>query len=363
MNPYKVIALVIAIAVIVVVAVRLTKPPSQLAGGRPGTASSFGNGAPRNLPADAVLAIAPGSPAITTHRPVSVLSPVMSEYARAKSYKALYDRLRPASSRTPEEAWILAKILQTCGAQPNRPRRDDNAAIPEEEAVTRFAAALPARDPTREKRIAAYRTEFVGHCRDLKDLQTTPQAIRELLAQAASAGDPKATADLVYHDLWTPLQSMTTQGKFSMSTAPWPAISSGQIEDLKRAVESGDPYALAGAGHTLAGPFTNLSLQNAQDGRPIDIRSFSVAAELLACDAGYPCGPDSPQIVAGCAYRGNCDAQTLREYQFFYALSPESSQRVSQYQAMLEQAVRDHDWSSFTFHPAPSPFLAPYVKP
>jgi hypothetical protein len=360
MNVQKTLAIALALVVIIVVAVRLTKSSSPLLGGRPDTASS-GAAVPRNLPADAVLAIAPGSGAPAAHRPVSVLSPVLKEYAHAQSYKALYDRLRPASSRTPEETWILAKILQACGALPNR-RPDSNAAIAEDEAVARFASALPARDPSREKRIAAYRQEFTGHCRELKDIPTSQEAIRDLLAQAAAGGDPKAAASLVYHDLWTPLQA-SMGNKFSMATAPWPAISTAQVQDLEHAAESGDPFALAIAGHTLAGPFTNLSLQNAQDGRPIEIGSFSVAAQLLACDAGYPCGPDAPQIQSGCAYSGNCDAQTLREYEFFYALSPESSQRVSQYQAMLTRAVRDHDWSSFTFHPAPSPFLAPYVKP
>jgi hypothetical protein len=361
-NPYKVIALVIAIAVIVVVAVRLTKPPSQLAGGRPGTASSYGN-APRNLPADAVLAIAPGTGAPANHRPVSVLSPVLTEFSHAKSYKALYDRLRPASSRTPEETWILAKIFQECGKQTGHDRRDDSRyTISEDVAVERFAAALPSRDPSRERRIAAYRGVVSGHCRDLRDLDVTPQAIRELLAQAASAGDPKASADLVRHDLWAPIDKMDPT-KLSMATAPWPAISTAQVEQLKGAAESGDPYALITVAETLAGPFTNMSLEATQDGRTVNSGDLQAAAHLVACDAGYPCGPDSRSMQFGCAYLGNCDAQTFREYEFFYGLTPDSSQRVAQYQAMLEHAVRDHDWSGFTFHPGPAVLLAPYVKP
>lgn len=361
MNAKKAIVAVLALAAVVLVTIRLTTTPSSPFTGRPPTASSYA-GAPRTLPADAVLAIAPGSHASVSPRPVSVLSPALTEFAHAKSYKPLYDRLRPASSRTPEETWILAKILEDCSPRPGRPRSGDSSPVPEGVAVARFAAALPERDPSRERRIAAYRDTYVGHCADLKDLQATPQAIRELLAQAAAGGDPKAVASLVYHDLWTPFQAMPANN-FSMSTAPWPTISAAQIGDLKHAAESGDPYALTIAAHTLAGPFTNLSLQSAQDGRPINVGSFSVAAELVACDAGYPCGPDAPQIQSGCAYFGNCDAQTLREYQFFYGLSPQSSQRVAQYQAMLEHAVRDHDWSSITFQSAPAPFIAPYVKP
>jgi hypothetical protein len=148
-----------------------------------------------------------------------------------------------------------------------------------------------------------------------------------------------------------------------MATAPWPAIGAAQIEDLKHAAESGDPYALVIAAETLDGPFTNMSLQSTLDGRPVDSNAFGTAATLLACDAGYPCGPDTRTIQFGCAYLGRCDAQSLREYQFFYGLSPDSSQRVAEYEAMLTRAVRDHDWTSFTFHPGPAVFLAPYVKP
>ncbi len=362
MNLKKAIVIVLAVAAIAIVAVRLTKPASSLSGGRPATASSYAN-APRTLPADAVLAIAPGSRAPPAHRPVSVLSPALSEFAHAKSYKPLYDRLRPASSRTAEETWILATILKECGKQANRRQDEANAAIPDDVAVARFSAALPARDPAREKRIAAYRGVRGGHCGDLKDLQTTPEAIRDLLAQAAAAGDPKAAADLVRHDLWAPLEAMNGTNKFSMATAPWPAISTAQVEELKHATESGDPYALVIAAQTLRGPFTNMSLQDSQDGRPVDSGSFSTAAQLLACDAGYPCGPDNQMLQYACAYHGQCDADTLREYMFFYGLSPDSSQRVAEYQQILARAVRDHDWSSLTFSPGPALFLAPYVKP
>ena len=361
MNPKKTIAVAIALIAMAVVAVRLTKPSSPLLGGRPATAGSYAN-TPRNLPADAVLAIAPGSGATAGHRPVSVLSPVLTEFAHAKSYKSLYDRLRPASSRTPEETWILATILKECGKQPNRKQDDASASIPDDVAVSRFAAALPARDPAREKRIAAFRGVRGGRCGDLKDLQTTPEAIRDLLAQAAAAGDPKAAADLVHHDLWAPLDAMNAGDRFSMATAPWPAISAGQIAELKRAAESGDPFALVSVAQAFGGPFTNMNLQDAQD-RPVNSGDLRTAAQLVACDAGYPCGPDSRSMQFGCAYFGNCDAQTLREYAFFYGLSPDASQRVAQYEAMLTRAVRDHDWSSFTFHPGPAVILAPYVKP
>ena len=360
MNAKKIAALAIALVVIAVVAVRLTKPSSPL-GARPMTASSYGAGASRNLPADAVLSIAPGSASSQTHRPVSVLSPVLTEFAHEKSYKPLYDRLRPASSRTPEEAWILATILTECRKQPNR-KQDEGTPVPDDVAVNRFAAALPERDPAREKRIAAFRQVRVGRCGELKDLDTTPEAIRDLLAQAAAGGDPKAAAALVRHDLWAPMES-ADRNKFSMTTAPWPTISSGQIEQLKQAAESGDPYALAIAAQTLSSPFTNMSLQNSQDGRPVDSGSFTTAAQLLACDAGYPCGPDNMRLQYGCAMEGRCDAQTLREYMFFYGLSPDASQRVAEYQSMLTRAVRDHDWSGITFHPGPAVFLAPYVKP
>ena len=95
----------------------------------------------------------------------------------------------------------------------------------------------------------------------------------------------------------------------------------------------------------------------------MDSAAFAAAASLLACDAGYPCGADNVQLQYGCAMQGRCDAQTLREYMFFYGLSPDDSQRVAEYQSLLTRAVRDHDWSGITFHPGAAPFLAPYIKP
>jgi hypothetical protein len=361
MNAVKALATVLALAIVAIVAVRLTKSSSPL-GSRPVTASSYGSGAQRNLPADAVLAIAPGSGTSATHRPVSVLSPVMTEFAHARSYKQLYDRLRPASSRTPEEAWILATILKECGKQPNK-KQDPETAVPDDVAIARFTAALPERDPSREKRIAAYRQVRGGHCGELKDLQTTPEAIRDLLAGAAAAGDPKASAALVRHDLWTPVEAANRDRSLSMATIPWPSISNAQVQQLQRAAESGDPYALVIAADTLDGPFTNMSLQDAQNGRTMDSSAFGIAARLLACDAGYPCGADIQTIQFGCAYMGRCDAQTLREYEFYYQLAPGTSQDVAAYEQMLTRAVRDHDWSSIAFHPGPAVFLAPYVKP
>ena len=355
MNAKKAIVTVLAIVAIALVAVRLTKVSSPLTGARSGTASSYAN-APRTLPADAVLAIAPGSAATAARRPVSVLSPVMNEYAHAKSYKSLYDRLRPASSRTPEEAWVLARILKQCSLQAGEAHTE----IKLDAAVARFSDALSPRDPSRDRRIAAFRATLQGHCEGLGNLQATPEMIHDLLATAAAAGEPKALAQLVEDDLWAQLRRNANPDAQGYVLA---AIGNAQVGDLKRAAESGDPYALVTAAQVLAFPLANLSLQSASDGRPIEAETFVAAAELLACESGYPCGPDSYRVEAGCAYQGRCEAQSLREYMFFYALAPDASQRLAEYQAALSRAVRDHDWSALAFHPGPGPGLAIIAKP
>jgi hypothetical protein len=63
-----------------------------------------------------------------------------------------------------------------------------------------------------------------------------------------------------------------------------------------------------------------------------------------------------------CAMQGHCDGMSMREYLFYYVMSPDASQQIVQYESYIAQVVKNHDWSAFTFFRGPQPNLAGYVS-
>jgi len=131
---------------------------------------------------------------------------------------------------------------------------------------------------------------------------------------------------------------------------------------MKGIVASGDPRALIDVVSLMT--FGNASFHLRDPGEaPIDPQLLSSASRLVACELGYPCGPDSPDLASACAFNDFCDAADYRDYVLFYELSPGAAQRTIQYQAQLMRVVRDGDWSYFTFQRGPGPDTAAYVRP
>lgn len=298
------------------------------------------------LAADAVLSISPRVAGMSSGAMPAVprLSPAMHEFTFTRAYKPIHDRLKAADRRTPEETWILAKILDDCAKVADRQDLAKRSMLGGD-ARGRFVASLSPKDPRREQRIAAFDAINADRCEGLRDAKTTEKEIRDLLAQSASAGDPKAAADLVFKDLLA--RSKDANGRFRVENGAM--ITDAEIETLKRSMESGDPQALTEAVRTFILPLGNLSLRAGPDQRPIDATALYGATQLVACDLGAACGPDSPALLKACALHGQCDAASFREYLFYYAMPPESSQQVAQYYSYFTQAVKNHDWSAFTF--------------
>ncbi len=79
---------------------------------------------------ETVLAIRPsGSTPKPAARPSPRISPLMQELWSAPR-KPLYERLSQQANRTPEESYVLARILETCTDYPARPKDQRN---PDEE--------------------------------------------------------------------------------------------------------------------------------------------------------------------------------------------------------------------------------------
>ena len=85
------------------------------------------------------------------------------------------------------------------------------------------------------------------------------------------------------------------------------------------------------------------------DEASFDQNAFYYAAQLVACDLGYPCGRERSELLYACVTQGSCAAADYREHLYQYDLTAAAAQSVHQYYEQLLRA-RTGDWSYFTFH-------------
>src|SRR5207253_2525133 len=95
--------------------------------------------------------------------------------------------------RTPEENYVLARILETCTDYPARRKDTRN---PDEERK-RFAGTVSEKDPDRAKRLTAFERMTTRACEGLGDIKSSKAQVKELLDTAAAGGDSKARMRLV----------------------------------------------------------------------------------------------------------------------------------------------------------------------
>jgi hypothetical protein len=256
---------------------------------------------------------------------------------------------------------MLAQILQRCAKfAEDEPERFKPWKLGGAEARNRFAASLAPNDPDRDKRLAAFDGVNYDPCGDLSNLEMSRKDLRALLQSAADAGDPKAKASLVAYDLQD--QYRGPDGKVRFSPDQVAKISDTQIDTLKQAIASGDPYAVRTALQALTGSYANFSLRDADD-RPLNFSALWQAGSLVGCDFGFDCGPNSQGIQNGCAFAGYCAANNLRDYLMYYQSSPAASQMIASYETAIRNAVNNGDWSYFHFYPGPNPGTAAFSAP
>jgi len=303
-----------------------------------------------------VLQIKPGAPAATRPEPFpKKVSPLMEQYHARRDWKAIYDRGSQSPSATPEERYLAAQIADDCRYRPGL----DAATVDREFAAAREKAlqGISPKDPMRDKRIAAIDTMFkrTGACRDLHALRITREQARNLMVKAAEAGDPRARARLVELDMWAPILGPDGNLRFGVPGAQMmPSMSDAQLATLRESLASADPTVIAIAGRILSNSIADLQIRAGQQEATVDLRVFRDAWMLASCDAGRDCGPGHEHIISGCMSFGNCEAQDLREYYFFYDHSPQMSQRVAEYHTRISSAIRTGDWSWFHFHRGPN---------
>ncbi|HTQ01524.1 MAG TPA: hypothetical protein VMN56_19565 [Casimicrobiaceae bacterium] len=310
---------------------------------------SRGGVAKQSLPPDTVLSVGPGRAVAQAPRQTK-LSAMRQDVNAGRNLGPIYARLASANPRTPEETWLMARLLSMCGRiAPDAPQQGSTSFKPPsaQESRSRFIDSLAADEPDRDRRIAAYDAMALDRtrCDELKDVQIARADWRRLLQDAAAAGEIKAQLDLAKEEIYDQYRAQTKTGKGGLAT-----VTEAQIETARRAIASGDPYGIAEGVNLLTGGYANMSLRDARD-QPVDLRAFQAAGNLLACDAGYACGGQSGDLLQGCALFDRCGADNLRDYTMYYSASPYRSQLIAQYEQALRGAMATNDWSAFRFHP------------
>ncbi len=266
-----------------------------------------------------------------------------NEFLTAKSYRALYDRLKgSAEGQTPEGWYVMYEVLRRCASVPDR-----NSRAPANRPVTdakrdEFVASLPLNDPQRDKRIEAFDSVSTNKCAGMEGITVKQAELDKMLADAAAGGDAKATALQVEQALWAQRRAAGADGGWGRNSV---TITDAQVATLQQAAASRDPEAMVIAGRVLAGNWADSSVHIGADGQPIEPRAFNQAWQLLACDYGYPCDATNTRVQAACAYQGHCSAQSLPDYIFYYGASPNDSQLMNQYVDILRNAIETGNWS------------------
>jgi len=277
-------------------------------------------------------------------------SGLWNDYLGAKSYKAIYDRLSgSAEGETPEGKYVLYDILRKCATVTERTTRQPIIRTAEQRR-DQFVASIPANDPQRDKRIAAFEEVALNRCAGLEGVQITQASLNAMLASAAAGGDAKAQALTLEQSLWS---ARRAEGRWRSDVAP----TDDQVTQLRTAIMSRDPEAMLIAGRVLSTSWHDFSLRIG-DNQVVEQRSFQQAWALLACDYGYPCGENNQRLLSACAYQGHCNAQSLPDYIYYYGASPYDSQLLSQYREVLRTAIETNNWSMLNVVRGPVPAQA-----
>ena len=137
------------------------------------------------------------------------------------------------------------------------------------------------------------------------------------------------------------------------------ALKTGQMDSntdpLKMAatlLEKNDPYIIADLAVFMAGPAGGFVI----DGRLVD-RSASAAAmlawEMVACDYGGQCGPNSPAVLHACADKGICGIASFDH--LARVTMPDDYQRALDFRAQIRAALQYRDFAAIGLDPAKRP--------
>ncbi len=329
----------IAAAVVAVVWLEGRGATTQGGSATPST-SSAGNGPGRALSPTAVLAIdvSHASPRHGLRAQTGPRSP-MQAFDAARNLKPLYDSLTAANAPdTAAAKFVRYEILRLCA------RIDSGNAASEQwspERRKQLADSIPdALAEKKAKRLAAF-DRLAARCEGLEGLTATQAELKALLDAAAQGGDPSARAARIDRDI-----------RAAAPAFHGPHLEEAQFRELRDVLASGDPAAMYMAGMVLSNTYANEVVE--VGGRELYGPAAAQAWQLVACDYGMECGPESRYLDYACVTSGWCRAGNVADYTYFYGTTPAGAQVVDQYRRMFQQAVDSGDWSQLQAVPRSS---------
>jgi hypothetical protein len=345
----------VAIAIVSLAALWIMRDPQAARDAAHRTAAGPAAHSQRDV-AGTPRALAPAI-ALNAAAPAVVVSSSLRDYVQARDWKGLYDRLQ-GTARSPEDNWILATILGRCAANSDHPPPQR---IAQSRAVLRerYASSISMKDPSREKRIAAFERSMADPCVGLRDMKTTDAEIQRLIEAAADAGDPKAKVSRMQRER---MELERRNGENGEPSPDW--LTEVTLKSIKDVVATRDPEALNMVPQLLIASGPHSSLRAGPEESSIDMTAFFNAWSLVACDLGRPCGADTNPYDFDCISRGICESRDARE-RILNSSTPAQAQMIVAYYTGINRAVYNGDWSYFTLFNGPSTMMAtmPDVSP
>jgi hypothetical protein len=339
----------VALVVLLVVAAiawkmwQLDAPTTAIAPRQPTTVADV------TLPPASVLAVRPdSSTAATQHDARSPLAAIkrpvsndMAQFRARKDFAALNARLR-GQAATPESLYLQAAIYARCA--------HTGATLSLEARVAKreqFIASISQGNKDQTLRIAAYDRMTEDPCEGVDPVEFDASRLQSMLIAASEAGDVRARAWLVADEIEhrTPSEIGTPTHGDSMTV--------DNFESLRSLLATADAETIMYLRGSLSSTLDHGEIR--LDGESFDPMAMHTALQLLACDAGAECGPDSPPLVEACAMRGRCGASNVYDYAYFYGQSPSDSQLVDSYRQSLGHMILNGNLSELTLSPLDPP--------
>jgi hypothetical protein len=203
-------------------------------------------------------------------------------YVTSADHRALLDEWK--ASRDPTANYFAAMILRHCLGVTKHGF---------EKSVKLNTARIEPGTPLADVRVDAYR-QLLAPCTGLEGRPTTYAEIEGILAEGARSGDPRAIAQTL------------------VSADP------STIADPQRVgamlLDSHDPYVYRHLGGVLGRRIGAMPVFDGEAVGENDRFALAVAWDLVACDYGLPCGPDSDRLLVACAFEGACDLTSMEDY-------------------------------------------------
>ena len=236
-------------------------------------------------------------------------------YETAHDYRTLFDELQASSAA--EAPFFAARILHRCFEVGEHGL---------EAAVRHFSETIGADMQGAQPRIAAFR-QMKEPCIRFAGRVGEPNETDRLLAEGTRRGDLRAAS------------AAPMLGRLEVIEA--------ELEKRgAQMLESADPYVLLNVVNLLS---INTSGALTIDGEPVgapDRDAAHLAWDLVACDYGRACGPDSEALLSACAYEGHCRAETLEDLvRVEYASGPKFG-RIQLFRERILAALARKDFAS-----------------